>query len=261
VNASQAILEVRHVRHAYRAGSETVEALAEVDLTIDRGDVFVVVGPSGCGKTTLLHMIAGYLTPSAGEILVNGVVSHGPDAQRGIVFQSPTLYPWLTVRKNVEFGPKMAGVPRAKREETAARYLELVGLSDFANRAPYELSGGMQQRVAIARALANEPDLLLMDEPFSALDALTRETLQDEFLQIWGRTRKTIVFITHSVDEAAYLGTRVAVMSKRPGKIVCDMELDFGRRAVAGEGRHVKATQEFGAAREAILESVLAAAR
>ncbi|MHB8619345.1 MAG: ABC transporter ATP-binding protein [Chloroflexota bacterium] len=254
------VLLIRNVSHAYAAGSARVEALAEINLAVDRGEIVVVVGPSGCGKTTLLHMVGGFLRPSQGEIIVNGRPSEGPDADRGMVFQHSTLYPWLTVRQNVEFGPRMRAVPREVRGALALQYLQLVGLEDAQDRRPYELSGGMQQRAAIARVLINQPQLLLMDEPFAALDALTRETMQEELLRVWNKTGSTIIFVTHSVDEATYLGTRVLVMSNRPGAIVADKRLDFSRRAVAGEGRHVKASSDFGAAREAILDEVLRAA-
>ena len=215
-------IELRGVGHAYGHGATAVHALEPLDLTVDHGQFVCIVGPSGCGKTTLLQVIAGFLEPSTGEVLVGGQHVTGPSPDRGVVFQQPNLYPWLTVRKNVEFGPRMRRLPRAERHRIAEEQLELVGLSDAAEQRPYELSGGMQQRCQIARVLANEPDLLLMDEPFGALDAITRERLQRELLRLRAATDKTVVFITHGVDEAAYLADRVVVLSSRPGRVVFD---------------------------------------
>ncbi len=202
-------------------------ALERLDLVIEPGELVSLVGPSGCGKTTLLNLLAGFIAPSEGEVLVGGQPVDGPDPSRGVVFQSPNLFPWLTVRGNVEFGPRMGGVRRAIRRQQSDALLALVGLEDFADHRPYELSGGMQQRAQIARVLANEPSLLLMDEPFGALDALTRQHLQIELRRLWQETGRTIVFITHSVDEAAFLGSRVVVMSPRPGRIVFDEPTPF----------------------------------
>jgi len=217
------------VRHHFTVGGVAVPALDRVDLTIEPGEFVTLAGPSGCGKTTLLRLLAGFMTASEGTVAVGGETVREPGEERGVVFQQPTLYPWLSVRRNVELGPKLRGVPAGDRAETATRYLEMVGLADFADHRPYELSGGMQQRCQIARVLAGDPDIVLMDEPFGALDALTRERLQGELLQIWRETGKTILFITHSVDEAVYLGSRVLVMSPRPGRIVFDAPARFGR--------------------------------
>ncbi|NLE22738.1 MAG: ABC transporter ATP-binding protein, partial [Actinobacteria bacterium] len=184
----------------------------------------------GCGKTTLLKLIGGFFTPTEGSVEINGSPVTGPGRDRGMVFQAPTLFPWLTVRGNVEIGPRLAGVARAERREISDRYLEMVGLSDVADQRPYELSGGMQQRCAIARALANDPAIILMDEPFGALDALTRERLQQELKQIWKATGKSIVFVTHSVQEAVFLSTRVVVLSPRPGRIVYNAEIRLPRQ-------------------------------
>ncbi|WP_214105739.1 ABC transporter ATP-binding protein [Acrocarpospora catenulata] len=206
-----------------------VAALRDIDLEIGAGAFLVIVGPSGCGKSTLLRLIAGFAPPTTGEIAVSGAPVTGPGPDRGVVFQQPRLFPWLSVRRNVEFGLRMAGLPAARRRERAMELLGLVGLADVAGQRPYELSGGMQQRAAIARALAPDPAILLMDEPFAALDALTRERLQEELRRIWQATGKTVLFVTHSVDEAVYLGTRVIVLSRRPGRIVLDQpsELPF----------------------------------
>jgi ABC-type taurine transport system ATPase subunit len=244
---------MREVSMEFASRDGTIWAVDRVSLSFREGDFVSVVGPSGCGKTTLLRMIAGFVTPTAGEARLDGVVIDGPDHQRGVVFQQPALYPWLTVRQNVEFGPRMRGLPAARRLELARHYLEMVRLWDFRDRPPYELSGGMQQRVAIARVLANDPRILLMDEPFGALDALTREHLQEELLKIWRETGKTVFFITHSVEEAVYLATTVAVMSPRPGRVLATVETPFSREAPGRGSRVVKSSPEFVALRERIL--------
>ena len=208
---------------------EDVTALHDVNLTINAHDFITVVGQSGCGKTTLLRMLAGFDKPTEGEILIDGRSVNGPSPERGVVFQKPQLYPWLNVRRNVEFGLRMQGVDAARRQRVANEYLSMVGLSDAADRKPYELSGGMQQRAQIARVLAADPAVVLMDEPFGALDALTRENLQVELRRIWQEKRKTVFFITHSVDEAIFLGTRVVVMSAHPGTVLMDIPVDVPR--------------------------------
>lgn len=195
------------------------QAIKQLDLTVRQGEFLAIVGPSGCGKSTFLDMIAGLAKPSSGEILIDGKKITGPALDRGIVLQGYALFPWRTVRKNVEFGLEVKKVPEKEREAISQRYIELVGLKNFENRYPHELSGGMKQRVAIARALAYDPDVLLMDEPFAAVDAQTRETLQEELLRIWEKTKKTIVFVTHGIDEAVFLADRVAVMTANPGTI------------------------------------------
>ena len=242
--ASPNHVEVRGVTHVFGRDKRSTPALAGVDLCIQPGEFVCLVGPSGCGKTTLLKLIAGFFTPTFGDVLVNGVQVSGPGADRGMVFQQPTLFPWLTVRGNVETGPRMAHVESAKRKETASRYLDMVGLADVAEQHPYELSGGMQQRAAIARALANDPAIVLMDEPFGALDALTRERLQQELKQIWLTTGKTVVFVTHSVEEAAFLGSRVVVLSPRPGRIVYNRTIELGARG-PGEVKDLRLLPEF----------------
>jgi NitT/TauT family transport system ATP-binding protein len=194
-------------------------ALENVTLDVKPGEFLTLVGPSGCGKSTLLDLLGGLTTPSSGRILLDGRPVTGPARDRGIVFQQYALFPWRTAAQNIEFGLEVAGVGVRERRDKARHYLDLVNLSAFANRYPQELSGGMKQRVAIARSLAYDPEVLLMDEPFAALDAQTRETLQSELLRIWRSTGKTIVFITHGIDEAIVLGQRVAVMTARPGRI------------------------------------------
>jgi NitT/TauT family transport system ATP-binding protein len=202
------------------------------------------VGPSGCGKSTVLDLIAGLAKPSAGSLTIDGRPITGPGLDRSVVFQQYTLLPWRTAQANVELALEAkGGLSKAEREERAVTYLELVGLSDFAGRVPHELSGGMKQRVAIARSLSYQPEVLLMDEPFGALDAQTRERLQEELVSIWQRTGTTVVFITHDIDEAVFLGQRVAVMSSRPGRIkeIVDVGLDRSRAT----DRDVRATAEF----------------
>ncbi|MFJ2598688.1 ABC transporter ATP-binding protein [Streptomyces erythrochromogenes] len=211
-------------------------ALDGIDLEIRSGEFLVVVGPSGCGKSTLLDLLGGLSTPTSGRILLDGKPVTGPGLDRGIVFQQYALLPWRTALGNVEFGLEATGVPRRERRARAKEFLDLVGLTGFEDRHPHQLSGGMRQRVAIARSLAYDPDVLLMDEPFAALDAQTRESLQDELRRIWQRTGKTIVFITHGIEEAVYLGQKVAVMTSRPGRIKEIVPVSFGERPGTGTG-------------------------
>lgn len=214
---------------AARGAHETFTAVEGIDLEVAAGEFLVLVGPSGCGKSTLLDLLGGLTEVTAGRILLDGNPIDGPGLDRGIVFQQYALLPWRTARHNIEFGLEAKGLPKKERREIAQKYLELVGLESFADRYPHELSGGMKQRVAIARSLAFDPEVLLMDEPFAALDAQTRESLQDELLRIWKATGKTIVFITHGIDEAIYLGQRVAVLTSRPGRIKTIVEVDIDR--------------------------------
>ena len=205
-------------------------ALDGVDLDIAAGEFITLVGPSGCGKSTILDLVAGLAKPSSGTLTIDGHPITGPGLDRSVVFQQYTLLPWRTAQANIELALEAkGGLSRRERADRARTYLELVGLSEFANRYPHELSGGMKQRIAIARSLSYEPEVLLMDEPFGALDAQTRERLQEELLAIWERTGTTVVFITHDIDEAVFLGQRVAVMSARPGRIIADFALDFDR--------------------------------
>ncbi|WP_296601506.1 ABC transporter ATP-binding protein [Nocardioides sp.] len=219
-------------------------ALDDLDLEIGAGEFVTVVGPSGCGKSTVLDLIAGLATPSAGRLTIDGVPITGPGLDRSVVFQQYTLLPWRTAAGNVEFALEArGGLTKRERATRAREYLDLVGLSEFAGRYPHELSGGMKQRVAIARSLSYEPQVLLMDEPFGALDAQTRERLQEELLGIWRRTGTTVVFITHDIDEAVFLGQRVAVMSARPGRISEVIAVDLDREAAAETD--VRATRQF----------------
>ncbi|MFF9869479.1 ABC transporter ATP-binding protein [Streptomyces sp. NPDC013953] len=218
-------------------GRSAVTTLDGIDLTVGAGEFLVVVGPSGCGKSTLLDLLGGLAPPTSGRILLDGSPVTGPGLDRGIVFQQYALLPWRTAQGNVEFGLEATGVPRRERASRAREFLALVGLTGFEGRHPHELSGGMRQRVAIARSLAYDPDVLLMDEPFAALDAQTRESLQDELLRIWERTGKTVVFITHGIDEAVHLGQRVAVMTSRPGRIKEVVPIDLPSRTSTDDPR------------------------
>jgi NitT/TauT family transport system ATP-binding protein len=206
-------------------------ALGDVSLQIEDNEFVTIVGPSGCGKTTVMNILAGLESPTGGRALVDGVPVTGPGPDRGVIFQQYALFPWLTVRKNVEFGLREKGVPRAERRRVADRFIELVGLSEFADALPKTLSGGMKQRVAIARAYAVDPSILLMDEPFGAVDALTRVRLQEQLLATWEQAKRTVVFITHDVDEAVFLANRVIVMAARPGRIaeIVDVDLPYPR--------------------------------
>ncbi len=200
-------------------------ALSGVSTDVGPEEFVCLVGPSGCGKTTLLNLIAGFIEQTTGQLLVDGQPITGASYDRGVVFQDYALFPWLTIRKNVQFGPRVRNVPAPDREALVDKYLNLVGLSEFAGRYPHQLSGGMKQRVAIARALANRPSMLLMDEPFGALDAMTRDTLQDEFLRLARLEPKLIIFVTHSVLEAVFLADRVIVMAARPGRIIAELRI------------------------------------
>lgn len=236
---------------------EMVHAVADTSLTVEPGQFVCVVGPSGCGKTTLLKILAGFLRPTGGTAYVDGVPITGPSHERGVVFQHPNLFPWLTVRGNVELGLKWRGVAAAERRARAEEFLHLVGLQGFEDNKPYELSGGMQQRTQIARVLANDPQIILMDEPFGALDALTRERLQADLLQIARERGKTVFFITHSVDEAVFLGDRVLVMSPRPGRILLDQPVTisqtYGRML---GGQELRTTPEFHELRDRISATI-----
>ncbi len=222
-------LAIEHLQKTYfdPFAAKQVTAVHDISLTVAAGDFVSVVGPSGCGKTTLLNMIAGFLPATAGQIRVEGRTVSGPGPDRGVVFQSFALFPWRTVLDNVAFGPKMRGIPKARRHEIAREYLALAGLAHAAERYPNELSGGMQQRVGVVRALANEPDVLLMDEPFASVDAQTRMTLQEELTRIWAERKPTVLFITHDVNEAVFLSNRVIVLSH--GRVLDDIAVDLPR--------------------------------
>jgi NitT/TauT family transport system ATP-binding protein len=243
-------IELNGVGQVFQVRSDTDKqlhvfvALEDLDLIVEPGELVTLVGPSGCGKSTVLDLVSGLTRPTSGSVVVDGRVVTAPGLDRGVVFQQYTLLPWRTALGNVEFALEAkGGLKKAERTERARDFLELVGLTDFANRYPHELSGGMKQRVAIARSLSYEPEVLLMDEPFGALDAQTRERLQEELLQIWRRTGTTIVFITHDIDEAVFLGQRVAVMSARPGRIKQVVEISLDRSGA--DDVDLRSTPEF----------------
>ena len=234
----------------------SVQALKNVTLDIKSGELLSVLGPSGCGKTTLLNIVAGFLVPTEGQIILNDETLVGPGPERGMVFQQGALFEWMSVRNNVSFGPDMKGMPRRDSAASVDRLLDIVGLQDFKEKMVYELSGGMQQRVALARCLANEPDVILMDEPLGALDALTREKMQSLVLDLWKETGKTIILITHSVEEALLLGERLLVMAPRPGRIHKEYRLPFADMGVGNDLREVKKHPDYATTREEILAMI-----
>jgi NitT/TauT family transport system ATP-binding protein len=250
-------IQVKNVTHIYldkRLGKH-VKALNEVNLNICKNEFITVLGPSGCGKSTLLKLIAGLIKPSSGEILLDGKVIKGPGPDRGVVFQEYALFPWKNVEQNIEFGLRMKGMPKHERQKKVEQVLKLVGLVHFKDKFPHELSGGMKQRVAVARVIANEPEVMLMDEPFAAVDAQTRLTLQDEMARIFQETKNSIFFVTHSVDEAVFLGDRVAIMTAN-GQIKEIVPIDIDRRErnwnSLGKNRYFEEVKKYA------LESVLA---
>ncbi len=225
----EAILDVRGVSKRFAFNGESVTALTDANLRIEKGEFVCLIGPSGCGKSTLLRMVAGFESVSDGELLMWTKPVTGPGPDRGMVFQDYGLFPWLTVRKNIGFGPVARGRPAKEVRATEERFVEMVGLTRFADAFPHQLSGGMKQRVAIARVLANDAEVVLMDEPFGALDAMTRERLQAELLEIWAKQKLTVLFVTHAIEEAIVLADRVVVMSPGPGRIVADERIDLPR--------------------------------
>ena len=235
---------------------ETVHALKDVSFTLKKGELLTVLGPSGCGKTTLLNITAGFLRPSSGKITLNNNEIDGPGLERGMVFQQGALFEWLTVAENVNFGLRMKKEDPDVTSKKVEEWLDIVGLKGFANTPTYQLSGGMQQRVALARCLINDPDLILMDEPLGALDALTREKMQSLVLKIWKETGKTIILITHSVEEALLLGERLYVMAPRPGRIHKEYNLPFAEMGLTKDLREIKKNKEFSSTREEILSMI-----
>lgn len=235
-----------------RRGTAATRALEPTSLEVQDNDFITILGPSGCGKSTLLRVVAGLETPSAGTVLLDGhpVTAPGPD--RGMVFQSYTLFPWLTVRDNVCFGLRERGLPRAEQLAIADRFIAQVGLKGFENHHPAQLSGGMQQRTALARALANDPKILLLDEPFGALDHQTREVMQELLLGIWEEHRKTVLFVTHDIDEAIFMASRVVVMSARPGRIKCDIPIELPHP----RSYKIKTAPEFAVYKERLTEEI-----
>ncbi|MEM7333935.1 MAG: ABC transporter ATP-binding protein [Chloroflexota bacterium] len=234
----------------------SVEALRDVNFTLGEGRILTLLGPSGCGKTTLLNIVAGFLASSSGTVSLNKAEIEGPGQERGMVFQQGALFEWLTVAENVGFGPKMNGRSQAEINTIVNDLLATVGLTGFGDKAVYELSGGMQQRVALARCLANDPSLILMDEPLGALDALTREKMQSLILKLWDETGKTIILVTHSVEEALFLGDKLFVMAPRPGRIIREYELPFAKLGLTHDPRALKTSTEFIEKREEILSLI-----
>jgi len=225
----QVKLDIRSISQHYRSGGHEVTAIDDVSVAIRNKEFATILGPSGCGKTTLLRVVAGLVRPTGGTVYLDGRASTGPGPDRGMVFQSYTLFPWLTVKENIEFGLQLSGAPKVERENTAQEFVSKVGLRGFEHAYPKALSGGMKQRVAIARALANNPDVLLLDEPFGALDAQTRALMQELLTQVWEEFHKTILFVTHDVEEAIFLSDRVFVMTARPGRIKAEIDVPLER--------------------------------
>jgi taurine transport system ATP-binding protein len=254
---SQNVIEIRDLNLTYETGNQTVTALKDIQLAIEDGSFVCALGPSGCGKTTLLRIIAGFLRPTSGDVYLDGeTIPNKPDEHRGVVFQHQTLYPWLNIEQNVEFGLKMRKVPPRERQDIVDEYLEMVGLTQFKKAAPYELSGGMKQRASIARVLANDPRIILMDEPFGALDAMTKEQMQERIRAIWKKTNKTIFFITHDVEEALLLGTKIIIMSARPGQIIKEYKNDLPYEIEEGQSRKYRSRIDFIEKREEIVNLI-----
>jgi ABC-type nitrate/sulfonate/bicarbonate transport system ATPase subunit len=243
-------LVIERLAKTFGSGDAAVQAVAPLDLYVEPGDFLCVIGPSGCGKTTLLNIVAGFERSTTGRVLLDGEPIVAPGAERGVVFQQGALFNWMSVLENVAFGPRARGIPPHAARKEARRLLELVGLAAFAAKYPYQLSGGMQQRVGIARVLANDPQILLMDEPFAALDQQTRELLQEEIRGIWRRTGKTVLWITHSIEEALFLATHIVVMTARPGHVKAAFRSHFSESADPLVG----VTPEFTAAKRQIVE-------
>jgi taurine transport system ATP-binding protein len=256
VDVKETVISLSNVQMTYKAGSRSTEVLSNINFKIHKGDFICMLGPSGCGKTTLLNIIAGFVKPSAGAAMADDVVISGPDWNRGFVFQSPTLYPWMNVRRNVEFGLKMRKFSKKEREALSDKYLEQTGLSDFKYHKPYELSGGMRQRACLARVLVNNPKIILMDEPFGALDALTRENMHQLTRMIWSANHGTFFLITHDVDEALSLATRIMVMSPRPGNIVREFNTEFTYHITGDEADRTRFSKDYISIREQILRII-----
>ena len=235
---------------------DAVEALKDVSFTLKEGELLSVLGPSGCGKTTLLNMVAGFINPTGGSVALGDKTIEGPGVERGMVFQQGALFEWLPVTKNVDFGLRMKKMDETEAEALVLKWLDIVGLQGFGDTPTYQLSGGMQQRVALARCLVNDPDVILMDEPLGALDALTREKMQSLILELWKETGKTIMIITHSVEEALLLGERLFVMAPRPGRIHKEYQLPFAELGLSESLREIKKLPDFNSVREEILTMI-----
>jgi taurine transport system ATP-binding protein len=253
---SNELISIENMSLVYDMKAETIPAIENVNLNIFPGEFICVMGPSGCGKSTLLNILAGFIAPTSGTVKLNQTEIKGIDSHRGVVFQQPPLYEWFSVGENIAFGPRMKKIPKKKIKEDVEKYLDKVGLTEFADKKVYELSGGMKQRAAIASALINNPEILLMDEPFGALDALTREQMQELIRKIWWNTGKTIFFITHDVDEALVLGTRILVMSKHPGKIIADFPVSFTNDYIDDNSDDIRYTKNYHNKRKYILQLI-----
>ena len=248
-------ISLKDISLSYTQGSGDIEALRDVNLEFYNNDFICVLGPSGCGKSSLLNIIAGYIKPSSGSVIVDGKEHIKPDPEVGVVFQQPNLLPWLNIEKNIEFGLKMKKVPKDKRKEITKYYLEMVQLESFSGLLPHQLSGGMKQRAAIARTLAADPKIILLDEPFSALDALTREKMQNHLHSIWEKTQKCLFFITHDVDEALLLGKRIIIMHPKPGRIIKDFMNPLSKFK-SKSFRLLRSTKEFSEMREYLIDQI-----
>jgi len=246
------MLTITEISKTFRIKDKSFLALEKTSLQVEKGSFVSLLGPSGCGKSTLLKIVAGLIEPTSGQVHLDGRLITGPGPDRGMVFQSYTLFPWLTVERNVQFGLEIRGIPKKERQEIARRYLELIGLKGFEQALPINLSGGMQQRVAIARALANDPEILLMDEPFGALDAQTRTVMQELLTDLWEKTKKTIIFVTHDVDEAIFLGDVVYVMTARPGRVKAVIPINLPRP----RGYELKTSEVFSRLKRDILQLI-----
>lgn len=250
------LISINNVDLEYEGNTGGIKALQNINFNIYPGEFICVLGPSGCGKSTLLKILAGFIKPTSGNVKLDGEEISGTDWHRGVVFQNPPLYDWFTVRQNVAFGPKVRGIPKNKYAKLTDEYLKKVGLEEFADKKIYELSGGMKQRVSIARSLINDPEILLMDEPFGALDAFTRESVQDLTRKIWWETGKTIFFITHDVEEALLLASRIIVLSKHPGRVIEDIPVRFSRKILEEQETDVKFSEDFYKYREKLLKLI-----
>ncbi|MBU6272302.1 MAG: ABC transporter ATP-binding protein [Betaproteobacteria bacterium] len=257
--ATRGLIEVRNLGMRFGSSRQAVVAIDDVSLTVNPGEFVSLIGPSGCGKSSLLNVVAGFARPSSGRASLDGVAIDGPGANRGVVFQQYSLFPWMTVRRNVEFGLKMQGVPASSRETTARTLLGLAGLLAFENHYPDQLSGGMKQRVGIVRALATSPQVMLMDEPFGALDAQTRVVMQQILTNMWQKFRLSVLFITHDIEEAIFLSDRVYVMTARPGRIKAEVTIDLPRPRTAEMMSSLAFTQILHKLRNLIREESLAA--
>lgn len=255
-NKANDVVSLKNLNFKYVVEKGTVDALQNVNLNIREGEFICVLGPSGCGKSTLLKILSGFIKPTSGEALMEDELITGPDHHKGVVFQNPVLYPWLNVEDNIAFGLKMRKFQKNQIAELTKKHLELVGLSGFGKYKPYELSGGMKQRVSLAKTLVNKPRLILMDEPFGALDALTRQNMQKLIREIWNKTTNTVLLITHDVDEALELATRIVVLSHRPGTIVKEFNTSFTYDIIKNNNENIRCSEQYMNIREEILKII-----